>query len=213
MDIREWHLEPMNSDEWIRFFSNNSFSPEELCWLYCCGVVWKGLLIDYENLPAVTKAVLDNGMDPNQLVSDEGPAKNLEETYFETPLICATRIEDDYDLAAAASLKLLLEHGGDPNTVYIFDSTCENVFEFYVEEDFVHGPDLPGAAFYGLILCAAYGGKYRNGHMPFTMLIDAPISIFKDYELYWYEYVKTENNQEILYIIEKAFGRRVARLH
>ena len=78
MDIREWHLEPMSSDEWIRFFSNNSFTSEELCWLYCCGMIGKGLLTDYENLPAVTKAVLDNGMDPNQLVSEERPAKNPE---------------------------------------------------------------------------------------------------------------------------------------
>lgn len=211
MDIRELHLEPMTSEEWIRFFYNNSFTSEELCWLYCCGMIWKGLLTDYENLPAVTKAVLENGMDPNQLVSEEGPGKNTEETFYETPLICSTHIEDD--LAAAASLKLLLEHGGNPNTVYFFDSTNENVFEFYVEEDFVHGPDLPGASFYGLILCAAYGGKYQSGHIPLTMLIDAPISILKDYELYWYEYVDIENNNSRLFVIERASGRRIARLH
>ena len=210
MDIREWHLEPMSSDEWIRFFSNNAFTSEELCWLYCCGLIWRGLLTDEENLPAVTKAVLDKGMDANHIVTEKHPSEDPKDNYYESPMICATRIGDD--TAAAASLKLLLEYGGDPNTIYDFESPGENILEFYVEDKFANGPDLSGASFYGLLLCAAYGGIYKNGYNPFTMLIDEPISIFKDYDRFWYEYEYYEGCSH-LYVIEKATGRRVARYH
>ena len=209
MEIRDRHFEPMSSKEWISYFSTHEFTQDELCWLYCCGLIWRGLLTDEENLPAVTKAALDNGMDPNHLVSEDPPAEDPKDNYYHSPMICVTRIKDD--AAAAASLKLLLEHGGDPNTVYFFDPP-ENILEFYVEDEFAHGPDLTGACFYGLLLCAAYGGIYQNGYNPFTMLIDEPSSIFKDYDRFWYEYEYYEGCSH-LYVIEKATGRRVAKYH
>lgn len=211
MNFRDKYNKEMNSKEWIKYISSQEFTQDELCWLYCCGFIWRRLLIDIENLPAVTKAVLDKGLDPNHLVTEEPPSEVPEDNYYESPMICATRIKDD--AAAAASLKLLLEHGGDPNTVHDFESPRENILEFYVEDEFVHGPDLPGAVFYGLLLCAAYGGKYKNGYSPFTMLIDMPISVFKDYNSYWYEYEESGDYDITLYVIEKETGRRVARYH
>ncbi len=70
-------------------------------------------------------------------------------------------------------------------------------------------------------LCAAYGGRFQNGYNPFTMLIDAPISIFKDYDRYWYEYEDTikvgEDGRTYrgsqLYVIEKESGKRIAKFH
>ena len=192
MDIRNVQFEPMNSEEWI----------------YCCAMVWFGLLTDSGNLPAITRAMLDNGMDPNQLITEELPNENPEKNYYHTPMISSTRIENDH--AAVESLKILLENGGNPNTVYVFDDPGENVYEFYIGDEFANAPDLNGGSFYGLILCAAYGGKQQSGYEPFKMLVDAPISIFKDYERYWYEY---KENSSTLYVIEKETGRRVATYH
>jgi len=201
----------MRSEEWICLVSDNTFTSEELGWLYCCGLEWQGLLLDPENLPAVTKAFLDRGMDPNQLVTEDYPDEAPEKNFYHTPLISATRFEDDS--TAAESLKLLLEHGGDPNTIYEYGDFEENVFEFYVEDEFVHGPDLDCRTFYGLLLCRAYGGKQRSGYEHFMMLIDAPISIFKEYDRYWYEYEHHENYSSTLYVVEKETGKRVARYH
>lgn len=211
MDIRNRHFDPMSSKEWIARISSGEFTKDELCWIYCCGMEWRGLLTDPLNLPKVTKAMLDSGMNPNQLVTDEYPDDDPEKNYYHTPLIAATRFEEDS--VAAESLKLLLESGGNPNTQYEFGDFEENVFLFYVEDEFVHGPDLDCRSFYGLLLCAAYGGKYLNGYNPFTMLIDAPISIFKDYDRYWYEYESHENYSSTLYVIERETGRRVAKYH
>ena len=214
MNIRDRHFDPMSSEEWIRCISSNEFSPEELCWIYCCAMEWCGLLTDPENLFAVTEVMLEYGMDPNQLVTEELPDEDPEENFYHIPLISVTRYGEDS--SAAESLKLLLEHGGDPNTVYSFEGSGEfdeNVFEFYVEDEFVHGPDLECGSFYGLLLCWAYGGKQQSGYKPFTMLIEAPTSIFKDYDRYWYEYEQHENYSSTLYVVEKETGKKVARYH
>jgi len=211
MDIRDRHFDPMCSEEWILFVQSNELTSEELCWIYCCGLVGRSLLTDQENMPSATKAFLYCGMNPNQLVLNNKQEEEQENKWYNIPLIEATRIEDDS--AGAESLKLLLDHGGDPNTVHEFGDFTENVFEFYVEDEFANGPDLDCGSFYGLLLCAAYGGKYRNGYIPFTMLIEEPISIFKDYDRYWYEYEQSENYSSTLYVIEKETGKRVAQYH
>ncbi len=41
---------------------------------------------------------------------------------------------------------------------------------------------------------------------PFEMLIDAPPSVFKDYEKYWFE-----KGDGSMYVIEKESGKRVAK--
>ena len=211
MDIRSRHFDPMKSEEWILQIAGNSFSKDELCWLYCCGLLHGDLLTDPENLLAVTKAMLESGMDPNQLITDRPPNEDPSENFYEIPLIAATRYPEDS--AVAESLKLLLEAGGNPNTIYRFDDYEENVYDFYVEDEFANGPDLDGASFYGLLLCAAYGGKCKSGYNSFTMLIDAPVSIFKDYGLYWYEIERNKDHSSTLYVVEKETGKRVAKYH
>ena len=208
MDIRNMQFTPMSSGEWIQYISNHALTKEELCWLYCCGLEWRSLLTDPENLPDVTLAMLEKGMDPNQLVTDEPPEENSEQNSYFTPLISSTHFFNDQ--AAVKSLKLLFEHGGDPNTVYVFDDPGENVFEFYIEDEFANEPDLNQATFYGLLLCMAYGGKQQSGYKPLTMLTDDPVSIFRDYDHYWYEY---EENSSSLYVIEKETGKRIAKYH
>ena len=61
----------MSSEEWINFAQSNGLSSEELSWIYCCCLVRRDLLTDPENMPSITKAFLDYGMNPNQLVLDE----------------------------------------------------------------------------------------------------------------------------------------------
>ncbi len=214
MNIRDRHFDPMNSEGWINCISNNEFTPEELCWIYCCAMEWGGLLTDPENLVAVTREMLNRGMNPNQLVTEELPDDNPEENFYHIPLISATRYGEDS--TAAESLKLLFEHGGDPNTIYSFEGSGEfdeTVLDFYVDDEFANGPDLDCGSFYGLLLSAAYGGRCHNGNTPFTMMIEAPISIFKDYDRYWYEYEHHENYSSSLYVIEKETGKRIAQYY
>ena len=214
MNIRDRHFDPMSSEEWIRYISSNEFKPEELCWIYCYAMEWCGLLTDPENLTVVTKEMLNRGMDPNQLVTEEPPGEDPEENSYHTPLISVTQYGEDS--ASAESLKMLLEHGGNPNTVYSFEGSGafdENVFGFYVDNEFINGPDLDYGSFYGLLLCAAYGGRNPDGYTPFEMLVELPISIFKDYNRYWYKYEQHENYSSTLYIIEKETGKRMAKYH
>ena len=43
------------------------------------------------------------------------------------------------------------------------------------------------------------------------MLTDEPLSVFKDYDRYWFEYDKDEPLGRTFYVVEKETGRRVAR--
>ena len=207
----------MRSEEWVRMIKDSEFTKDELCWIYCCGMEYKGLLTDPENLTEITKTMLEYGMNPNQLVTYDYPDKSPEENFYHIPLISAIRFPDQS--AAVESLKLLLEYGGNPNTVHNFESSDENdenadnVFHFYCFYEYLDAPDLNSAPFYGLLLCAAYGGTYADGYNPFEMLIDAPTSIFKDYSRYWYEYEQQENGSNALFVVEKATGKRMARYH
>ena len=219
-DIRNRHLVPMNGRDWIDFVFRNALTHEEIAWLYNA-FGRHGLLNDPESLLEVTKAMIAAGMDPNQLITDDCPNRNCpnynrERDMFDIPLLSA--IGHSEDAPCAESIKYLLEHGADPNALYIFGEPSWNVFEWYDENETVNGPYLSKSSFYGLLLCAAYGGRFQNGHNPFKMLIDAPISIFKDYDRYWYEY---EDSIKIgkdgltyqsrqMYVIEKETGRRVA---
>lgn len=195
------------SEEWIQFISYNSFTSEELAVIYCLGL--DELLTDPENLLPVTRAFLDYGMNPNQLVTyDPKPNKDRTKNSYLVPAISATRYGFD-NPACAASLKLLFENGADPNVVIDFEEPGENgenydenVTDFYYWDLCFYGPALD----YGLLLCSAYGGRYINGVKPFEILIDASPSIFKDYEHYWFE-----KGDGSLYVIEKETGKRVAK--
>ena len=202
-------MEKKNSEEWIQFVKANSFSPEELALLYCYGLDWSGLLIDPENISSVTSAFLNCGMDPNRLVTDDPkPNKDRTKNFYLTPTIAATQYGFE-NPGCAASLKLLFEHGGDPNVITIFEEPGENgenydenVTDFYYWDFYSYGPNLD----YGLLLCFAYGGRYVNEVEPFEMLIDAPPSVFKDYEKYWFE-----KGDGSMYVVEKETGKRVAK--
>ena len=202
----------MTSAEWIRYISDNEFTKYELFWIYCCAMCWHSLLTDTENLLTVTRAMLDKGMDPNQLVSEDLPSDDPEDYFYQTPMIESTRFGDNS--AGVKSLELLLEHGGDPNIIYYKSGYYEeSVHQFYREDVFVHGPDLPPTTFYGVLLTTVYGGIWYEGEPSFVLLIDAPLSIFKDYERYWYKYEHEGPDQysSTMYVIEKDTGRRVAK--
>ena len=212
--IRNRKFEKMSTKEWIRFISENPLTKEDLGWLYCWVVHWRGLLTDEGNFLELTKAFFEHGMDPNQVVSDEYPDGDWSHNSYENPMLAAVQCE--VDAAGVASLKYLMEHGGDPNTIN--DYWCpgvymENVFDWFEEDEFANGGDeyLPERTIYGMILTWAYGGKRAcDDWMPYQMLIDAPPTILKDYERYWFEYSNEEGSKH-LYIVEKATGRRVAR--
>ena len=211
--IRNREFEKMSAKEWIRFISENPLTKEDLGWLYCYGLEYRDLLTDSENLLELTKAFFERGMDPNQLVTDEYPNGDWSKNSYDNPMLVAVRFENE--AAGVASLKFLLEHGGNPNTVVNFEAPGiyeENVFDWFEWDEDVNGDDeeMPERTIYGMILTWAYGGKRAcGGLMPYQMLIDAPPTILKDYERYWCKY--SEGGKKPLYIIEKATGRRVAK--
>ena len=203
-------LSPMSSKEWIRFVSEHDLSKEELSWLYV-NMIWNRNLTDQENMAEFTKEMLELGFDPNVMYKD-----STKDECFESPLIAITHC--DSESAGMESLKLMFEAGADPNKIENTDPV-ETIYGVYDEDEWVHRPDLPGVCFYSLILGAAYGGKLWNGDDPITMLIDEPVTVFKNYDRYWYEYERISaideegrnHIDEVLYVIEKATGKRVAR--
>ena len=218
MYIGDIKQKSLSAAEWIQLVDENSYTPQEIAYVYCCVLTWEDYnLTDPQNLLEVTRAFLARGMNPNEVVYDEDP---YYADYFDgrgfpsTPLLAVNEYYVDWS-ACAESMKCLFEHGGNPNTAFEemgLDGKPENCIlpDCYYQDVWAHGPYLDERDFYGLLLCFAYGGVYEDGGHLFEMLIDAPPSIFKDYDRYWYEYEKDSHNGP-MYVIEKETGKKVAK--
>ena len=87
---------------------------------------------------------------------------------------------------AASLLRLLLEHGGDPN--HYLPEECDSIFGYIdvkvsIDEythDFFHTVQC-------WLLLMGYGARWRNGELPLTMLGENSVEIFKNFERYDYE--------------------------
>lgn len=218
MYLADLKQKSLNSAEWIRLINEKHYTPQELAYIYCCVLTWEDYnLTDPQNLLEVTRAFLARGMKPDEVVYDEDPYYDnyLDGRGFpSTPLLAVNDFYVDWS-ACAESMKCLLECGGDPNTSFEEmgmdgkPQTCI-VPECYYQDVWAHGPYLDERDFYGLLLCFAYGGVYEDGNRPFEMLIDAPPSIFKNYNGYWYEY-EADSHSGPMYVIEKKTRKKVAK--
>ena len=114
--------------------------------------------------------------------------------------------------------RVLLEHGADPNAVYDTDDG-DTPFFYYDEWPYIDGEDMPEDAFYGLILCSAYGGVCADGQPSFEMLNGEPLLSLKDFEKYSFEFehlpapagYPMEYITGKMFVIEKETGKRIAK--
>ncbi len=119
------------------------------------------------------KLLTDVGLDPNVIVNDDNVMWNT--MWIDAPGV------------AVAVLKLLLEHGGNPN--HYIPAERETIFDYI---DFKVSYDEYTHEFFHTVQCwlllMAYGACWQdNGEIPLTMLGGNSVEIFKNYELYDYE--------------------------
>ena len=117
--------------------------------------------------------LLDNGLDPNVYVGefDDNAMWTLE--YADAPNV------------GASAMRLLLEHGFDPN--YILPSERESIFE---SAHFAVSYDSYTHEYFHRVQCwwvlMAYGGRCRDGTLPLTMLNGTSVEILRYFENYDY---------------------------
>ena len=115
--------------------------------------------------------LLEYGLNPNHFIDGENPMWNTQ--WMDAPNV------------GACALRLLLEHGGDPNLLTEYDP--ETLFEYVA---FKVAEDVDGKNYLCIVQCwwvlLAYGGCYRDGSIPIAMLKDKDVSIFKDFERFYF---------------------------
>ena len=155
------------------------------------------------------KLLLDHGLDSNVCVGTKNALWYTQ--YIELPNV------------GAAAMRLLLEHGGNPNIVLPDpDKTNYGPLEMSLLED-VDADVLEDAYDYGLdyvvqcwMVLAAFGKAFRDGTPAITMLNGNDIDILKNFELFDYSIEKVERppwdrGHLELHIFNKATGEEVAK--
>lgn len=149
------------------------------------------------------KLLLDYGLDPNICIGTDNIMWDAQ--YVDFP-----------DVGAAA-LRLLLEHGGNPNLVIpdpegtFYRGWEHSLLEFadlYVLEDaYDYGLDFSVQCW---MILAAYGKTFRDGTPAITMLNGHSIDILKKFEQFDYTVKYVDNRYIDLRIINKETGEEVA---
>ncbi|MBR0406655.1 MAG: hypothetical protein IJI53_01315 [Clostridia bacterium] len=150
-------------------------------------------------------ALIDAGLDPNHMYDEENPI-----WFFQY-------ITDEHNLNARL-LRILLEHGGNPNVNHADDAWDDsNIFE-YVDQKIIHDPEKREQMIPYLMMLAGFGGKTRDGDNFFTMTGNHKIEEFKLIEkLCWTvessEYEKEKNLFVIcvsIHIFNRETGEEIA---
>jgi len=117
------------------------------------------------------RILLDYGLDPNIVVDDEN-------VMWQAQWIDAPNV-------GPAALRLLLENGGNPN--HLIPAEGESLFDYIAfkvsYDEYMH--EYFHTVQFWLVLMA-YGGCWRNGSIPLTMLGDNKVEIFKAFESFDY---------------------------
>lgn len=116
--------------------------------------------------------LLQFGLDPNTIVKGDNVMWSA--MWIDAPNV------------AASLLRLLLEHGGDPN--HYLPREGDSIFGYIdvkvsIDEythDFFHTVQC-------WLLLMGYGARWRNGELSLTMLGENSVKIFKNFERYDYE--------------------------
>ena len=149
------------------------------------------------------KQLLQFGLDPNLSVGEYEDNVMWDLQYVDAPNV------------GASAMRLLLENGADPNL--ILPSEGESVFD---DLAFKVSYDCYSHEYFFMVQCwlvlMAFGGCWRDGSIPLTMLNGHQVGIFKEFEYYDYkiEMLPQEPGYYgcwIMHIFDTRTGEEVAR--
>ena len=169
-----------------------------------CDAIANELVTFY--LPEIITILLDYGMNPNDIDLGSGYPRNIME------LLQHVQYKD----YAARCVKLLLEHGGDPNLDVDEGPICA-ICEGDVIFNVIEGQHLLEFEIPYWFVLMGFGGLAVDNQIPVDMIGDYKLEIFKDYDKYDYRIEFREKGDEkadywTLYIYEKDTGIDVATL-
>lgn len=112
----------------------------------------------------------------------------------------------------AKTMRLLLEHGGDPNLPTDFSTPFGWIdTELGLEPiDPMEDKDLSVNFVQCLLVMQAYGGRFEDGAVPFVMREGYRSDIFKNFEDYDYWIGTDAGHPGLIHVFEKATGKIVA---
>lgn len=144
--------------------------------------------------------LLEHGLNPN--------ARYGEGTSEEDDVMSALKFVYGPD-EGAKTMRLLLEHGGDPNLPTSF-STPINWIDMELCLEPIEDKDLCMNFVQCLMVMQAYGGHFEDGAVPFSMREGYDSAIFKEFEKFDYRFGQERGNPGSIHIFEKATGKVVA---
>ncbi len=192
-----------------RAFSRNELTELALDCIWNCAYEYNDARIQGQTVPNPEQMhsgyivdeislLLEFGLDPNDIAEDENIMQNA--VWIDTPNV------------AAAVLKLLLAHGGNPSLNIPGDPLFEYIdfMVFYDDE-----PHQRPHVIQCWLLLMAYGGHYPDGKIYLSMLGENSIEIFKDFTRFSYEIEETPEttgtgNDRKIHIYNKETGEKVA---
>jgi hypothetical protein len=169
------------------------------------GEIVEERLVSYY-LPDILELLLDFGMNPNDIIVGE---------LTETNLIDIMQYVA-YKDRAAYCVRLLMEHGGDPNLAVDGETVLEDV-DFNVIFDIDNGESRPPCQPIQVwITLIGFGGRLKDGRLPVTMTDGYSPEIFREYEKFrweieWVTPTKKRTDHWIIHIYEIATDIEVAQ--
>lgn len=190
---------PPNWDAAERIISANKFTEEELaylsiavsedCSIECKYVAYENKNAEFEKIHSTylirtLKMLLKNGMNPNYIYDKQNVMWNI--NYI------------DLEYVGAEALRLLLEHGGNP-MLDDPEGDGESLFDYISSlvafDEYTHEFEFTVNCMFILL---GFGAHWSNGTIPFKMLDDNDVSIFKNIGQLFYE-IEGLPNQGYMY--------------
>ena len=154
-----------------------------------------------DNFVQLFELFLKYGMNPNFIVLDGSPVNVMSELYF-----------NDNGTVGADTVRLLFEHGGNPNLRVDGESITSMVdFDFIWAVANQDEKRIINSKFHFWLVCMGYGGTKMDGQIPVVMKGDLKPEIFRQHELFDYR-VKRKEKDWKLQVVYKESGEEVAYL-
>ena len=144
--------------------------------------------------------LLEHGMNPNTIVDQD--------TTETANIMADLRFTEGPDMAAR-TMRLLLEHGGDPNL-----EGCTLTPMIWMEMELHIDPIYERLYCDNLVQCLlvmqAYGGRFDDGTVPFVMRDGLGSEIFKEFEKFDYQFGNEEGAPGYIHVFERTTRKIVA---